>query len=197
MAESRRGRPLDGCREAERRCAQPRRAAARRLGEADQERHFQQAIEGSVVLAREEDLRDCVVASSGFSSCSCWRAAAGAAATPRPPGPAIERATAERLASKSDAIADALDGGDVCGAASRRRAERSGDRGDQRGRIPPVFQEHLQARSNGLVNTVNCPPPPRPGRRRRRARQEGQEEEKAQAGRGRPRPPPTVAVDDQ
>ena len=27
------------------------------------------------------------------------------------------------------------------------------------GRIPPVFQEHLQARSNELVNTVNCPPP--------------------------------------
>lgn len=27
------------------------------------------------------------------------------------------------------------------------------------GRIPPAFQEHLQARSNELVNTVNCPPP--------------------------------------
>jgi hypothetical protein len=27
------------------------------------------------------------------------------------------------------------------------------------GRIPPEFQEHLQARSNELVNTVNCPPP--------------------------------------
>ena len=28
------------------------------------------------------------------------------------------------------------------------------------GRIPPAFQEDLQARSNELVNTVNCPPPP-------------------------------------
>jgi hypothetical protein len=25
------------------------------------------------------------------------------------------------------------------------------------GRIPPPFQEHLQARANELVNTVNCP----------------------------------------
>jgi RNA processing factor Prp31 len=27
------------------------------------------------------------------------------------------------------------------------------------GRIPPAFQEDLQARANELVNTVNCPPP--------------------------------------
>ena len=26
-------------------------------------------------------------------------------------------------------------------------------------RIPPAFQEDLQARTNELVNTVNCPPP--------------------------------------
>ena len=27
------------------------------------------------------------------------------------------------------------------------------------GRIPRAFQEHLQARANELVNTVNCPAP--------------------------------------
>jgi len=27
------------------------------------------------------------------------------------------------------------------------------------GRIPSAFQEDLQARTNELVNTVNCPPP--------------------------------------
>jgi hypothetical protein len=27
------------------------------------------------------------------------------------------------------------------------------------GRIPPAFQEDLQARANELVNSVNCPPP--------------------------------------
>jgi hypothetical protein len=31
------------------------------------------------------------------------------------------------------------------------------------GRIPPAFQEHLQARSNELVNAVNCPPPANQG----------------------------------
>ena len=31
------------------------------------------------------------------------------------------------------------------------------------GRVPPAFQEQLQARSNELVNTVNCPPPTNQG----------------------------------
>lgn len=75
-----------------------------------------------------------------------------------PPGPAIERATAERLASTSDAIADALDGGDVCGAAGLAD-ELNGQviEAINAGRIPPTFQEDLQARANELVNTVNCP----------------------------------------
>lgn len=83
----------------------------------------------------------------------------GGDATP-PPGPAIERATAEQLASTSDAIADALDGGDVCGAASladdlnAQVIEAINER-----RIPPAFQEDLQARANELVNSVNCPRP--------------------------------------
>src|SRR6188508_2063935 len=82
-----------------------------------------------------------------------------------PPGPAIERSTAEQLASKSDAIADALDGGDVCGAAGL--ADELNDQvieAINAGRIPPAFQEDLQARTNELVNTVNCPPPTDTGR---------------------------------
>jgi hypothetical protein len=78
-----------------------------------------------------------------------------------PPGPAIERATAEQLASTSDAIADALDGGDVCGAAGL--ADELNDQvieAINAGRIPPAFQEDLQSRANELVNSVNCPPPP-------------------------------------
>jgi len=30
-------------------------------------------------------------------------------------------------------------------------------------RVPPAFQEQLQARSNELVNSVNCPPPTNQG----------------------------------
>jgi hypothetical protein len=77
-----------------------------------------------------------------------------------PPGPAIDRATAEQLASTSDAIADALDGGDVCGAAGL-----ADDLNAQviaainLRKIPPAFLEDLQARANELVNTINCPRP--------------------------------------
>jgi hypothetical protein len=76
-----------------------------------------------------------------------------------PPGPALERATADQLASTSDAIADALDDGDVCGAAGL--ADQLNDQvieAINAGRIPPAFQEDLQARANELVNTVNCAP---------------------------------------
>jgi hypothetical protein len=54
-----------------------------------------------------------------------------------------------------------LDGGDVCGAAGL--ADELNDQvieAINAGRIPPAFQEDLQARANELVNTVNCPPPP-------------------------------------
>lgn len=71
----------------------------------------------------------------------------------------IERATADQLASKSDAIADALDGGDVCGAAGL--ADELNEQviaAINAGRVPPAFQEQLQARSNELVNSVNCAP---------------------------------------
>lgn len=75
-----------------------------------------------------------------------------------PPGPAIERTTAEQLASTSDAIADALDAGDVCGAAGL--ADQLNDEvieAINAGRIPSAYMEDLQARANELVNTVNCP----------------------------------------
>jgi len=76
-----------------------------------------------------------------------------------PPGPALERATADQLAATSDAIADALDNGDVCGAAGL--ADQLNDQvieAINAGRVPQAFQEDLQARANELVNTVNCAP---------------------------------------
>lgn len=69
--------------------------------------------------------------------------------------------TAEQLASTSDAIADALDNGDVCGAAGL--ADQLNDQvieAINAGGVPPAFQEDLQSRANELVNTVNCPPTP-------------------------------------
>jgi hypothetical protein len=68
---------------------------------------------------------------------------------------------AEELATRSDAVADALDAGDVCTAAVRADelldATVSAINSRQ---VPPELQEDLQARANELVNTVNCPPPP-------------------------------------
>jgi hypothetical protein len=83
------------------------------------------------------------------------------AETTAPPRPTLPRTVAEDLAARSDAIADALDAGDVCTAAGR--ADELLDAtiaAINNGQVPQAFQEDLQARANELVNTVNCPPPP-------------------------------------
>jgi hypothetical protein len=83
------------------------------------------------------------------------------AETTAPPRPTLPRPLAEDLAARSDAIADALDAGDVCTAAGR--ADELLDATTtaiNNGQVPREFQEDLQARANELVNTVNCPPPP-------------------------------------
>jgi hypothetical protein len=78
-----------------------------------------------------------------------------------PPRPTIQRAVADQLASTSNAIADALDQGDVCTAAGLADDLNAQviDAINAR-QIPPALQEDLQARANELVNAVNCPPPP-------------------------------------
>jgi hypothetical protein len=83
------------------------------------------------------------------------------AQTTAPPRPTLPRTVAEDLADRSDAVADALDAGDVCTAAGR--ADELLDAtitAINSGQVPQEFQEDLQARANELVNTVNCPPPP-------------------------------------
>jgi len=69
------------------------------------------------------------------------------------------------------------------------------------GRIPREFQEHLQARSNELVNTVNCPPPPtnqgetteekKPKKEKKKEKQQSEEELVPTE------PLPTITEDDQ
>jgi hypothetical protein len=70
---------------------------------------------------------------------------------------AIPRAVAEDLAAKSDAIAEALDAGDVCGAAQLaddlKGAIASAVAG---GRVPPELQQDLQRTATDLQNEVNC-----------------------------------------
>jgi hypothetical protein len=77
------------------------------------------------------------------------------------PGPTLPRTVAEDLAARSDAIAAALDAGDVCTAAVRAdELQGATATAINNGQVPQEFQEDLQARANELVNAVNCPPPP-------------------------------------
>jgi hypothetical protein len=71
--------------------------------------------------------------------------------------PALPRAVANDLAAKSDQIADALDSGDLCGAA--RLADRLEDAVDaavSSGQVPPAFQDELEQTATDLQNEVNC-----------------------------------------
>jgi hypothetical protein len=65
--------------------------------------------------------------------------------------PALPRAVAKDLAAKSDQIANALDSGDVCGAASL-----AVDAAVSSGRVPPAFQDELEQTATDLQNEVNC-----------------------------------------
>lgn len=71
--------------------------------------------------------------------------------------PTLPRSVADDLAGRSDQIADALEGGDVCGAA--RLADELKDAVEAAvagGRIPPAFQEELERTATDLQNQVNC-----------------------------------------
>lgn len=84
-------------------------------------------------------------------------AACGGGSTVNAEGPALPRSVADDLAGRSDQIADALDGGDVCGAA--HLADELKDAVDAAvagGRIPPAFQDELERTASDLQNQVNC-----------------------------------------
>jgi hypothetical protein len=103
--------------------------------------------------------RTVVLAAAALAAAGCG--GGERSADTAPPAPALPRTVAEELAARSDAVADALDAGDVCTAAGR--ADELLDAtitAINNGQVPPTFQEDLQARANELVNTVNCPPPP-------------------------------------
>jgi hypothetical protein len=80
--------------------------------------------------------------------------------------------TANRLAVRSERIADQLDSGDVCGAAHSADeldgAVASAD-------VPAEIRTELEAATEQLVNTVNCPPPPEPKKPKKEKDDEGEE----------------------
>jgi hypothetical protein len=74
--------------------------------------------------------------------------------------PTIERAVAERLASRSDKVASLLDSGDACGAAEEAAALRS-DLTATIGDIPELYVEDLSSLVNEIQAQIPpCQPPP-------------------------------------
>ena len=74
--------------------------------------------------------------------------------------PTIPAGIAEHLATQSDAVADALDSGDQCGAAHRADDLRNAaDEAIASGAVPAEFQADLESAVTELQNEVNCPPP--------------------------------------
>lgn len=102
--------------------------------------------------------RTIVLVAAALAAGSCGGERSAETTAPRP---TLPRTVAEDLAARSDAIAAALDAGDVCTAAVRAdELQDATVTAINNGQVPQEFQEDLQARANELVNTVNCPPPP-------------------------------------
>jgi hypothetical protein len=83
----------------------------------------------------------------------------GAEATPPQPPP-LHGEVAERLAARSEAVAERLEAGDRC--AARAEAEalvRDATRAADEGSVPPAYREELLAAANGLVAEIACTPP--------------------------------------
>jgi hypothetical protein len=69
----------------------------------------------------------------------------------------LPRAVADDLASKSDAIADALDGGDQCKAAQLAdELKNAVEAAVSGGKVPSAFQAELVRNATDLQNEVNC-----------------------------------------
>jgi hypothetical protein len=76
--------------------------------------------------------------------------------------PALPRAVVNDLAGKSDEIADALDSGDVCGAAGLAdQLKEAVEAAVSGGQVPPAFQDELEQTATDLQNEVNCEEKPK------------------------------------
>jgi hypothetical protein len=90
---------------------------------------------------------------AALATTSCGGSSQSSAETPRLP-----RALASDLADRSEAIADSLDAGDVCGAAilADDLVDAVGSAVAE-GRVPAQFRRELEETAAELQNGVNCP----------------------------------------
>lgn len=97
-----------------------------------------------------------VALAAGFSLAAC-----GSDQDSSPPRTvaSLPAPTADRLAARSERIAEQLDSGDLCGAAhSADELDGAVAEAD----VPAQLRSELEAATEQLVNSVNCPPPPEP-----------------------------------
>lgn len=75
--------------------------------------------------------------------------------------PSLPRGLASELADTSEAIADALDAGDVCGAAQLAdELETAVEAAVASGQVPAELQGELEGTALELQNGINCTPEP-------------------------------------
>jgi hypothetical protein len=113
-----------------------------------------------------------VALAAGFSLSAC-----GSDQDPSPPKTvaSLPAPTADRLAARSERIADQLDSGDLCGAAhSADELDGAVAEAD----LPSELRSELEAATEQLVNSVNCPPPPEPEPKKKPKKDEGAEKGK-------------------
>jgi hypothetical protein len=100
--------------------------------------------------------------------------------------PRIPSAVADELAERSEAVADKIEAGDVCGAA--HEADALEDRVEAliaAGDIPRRYQDELQSEAVWLRDRVNCPeaaPPPEEDEEEQEEKEE--EDDKKDKGKG-------------
>jgi hypothetical protein len=95
---------------------------------------------------------------------------------PRTEPPKIPSAVANELAERSDAVAENVEAGDVCGAAVEAdalvdQARAAVDAGD----VPARYEDELIETAVELQNAINCPRPPPPPPQ---PQEEGKEDDK-------------------
>ena len=102
--------------------------------------------------------------------------------------PRIPSAVANELAERSDAVADKIDAGDICGAA--RDADALEDRVEAliaAGEIPRRYRKELQSEAIWLQANVNCPqptPPPQEDEKEDEEEKKKEKDEDDNKGRG-------------
>ena len=101
----------------------------------------------------------------------------------RAPAPKLPTALAERLAARSDSVAERLEGGDACAALEEAEALQAETiAAVNEGRIPQVFQEELLGSVTALVESIDCTPPPAPDQEDADEGEDGEDDER---GRGK------------